>query len=119
MTKVRSAVVWLLGVLLAVSLICAVTTVHRASAAEEQTADNTYLIPIDGYAGTDRKAKDGGLSLWFTTNFGRGKEGVWQGLAEYSILTSGRRSAATMRRNSSYCRTCATISSLTERPCRN
>lgn len=29
MTKVRSAVVWLLGVLLAVSLICAVTTVHQ------------------------------------------------------------------------------------------
>lgn len=25
------------------------------------------------------------MSLWFTTNFGRGKEGVWQGLAEYSI----------------------------------
>ena len=85
MTKVRSAVVWLLGVLLAVSLICAVTTVHRASAAEEQTADNTYLIPIDGYAETGKKAKDGGLSLWFTTNFGLGKEGVWQGLAQYSI----------------------------------
>ena len=41
MTKVRSAVVWLLGVLLAVSLICAVTTVHRASADGRQYISDT------------------------------------------------------------------------------
>ena len=48
-----------------------VTVVARTS---EYTAENTYLIPLDGYyAGEDggsRQISDAGLNIWFTTNAG-------------------------------------------------
>lgn len=48
-----------------------VTVVARKST---YTADNTYVIPIDGYYngedGGDRKVSDNGLNIWFTTNAG-------------------------------------------------
>lgn len=60
-----------------------VTVTERTS---EFTAANTYPIPLDGYYvgedGGDRKLNDGGISIWFTTNAGFGKENVFQGLGD-------------------------------------
>lgn len=60
-----------------------VTVVARTSAF---TADNTYVIPLDGYYagedGGDRKFDDGGLNIWLTTNAGYKQESVFDGLGE-------------------------------------
>ena len=60
-----------------------VTVVARTSG---YTADNTYVIPIDGYYngedGGDRKFDDGGLNIWLTTNAGYMQESVFDGLGE-------------------------------------
>lgn len=60
-----------------------VTVVARTSAF---TADNTYVIPIDGYYngedGGDRKFDDSGLNIWLTTNAGYRQESVFDGLGE-------------------------------------
>lgn len=60
-----------------------VTVVARKS---EYTADNTYVIPIDGYYngedGGDRKFDDSGLNIWLTTNAGYRQESVFDGLGE-------------------------------------
>lgn len=60
-----------------------VTVVARKSA---YTADNTYVIPIDGYYngedGGDRKFDDSGLNIWLTTNAGYRQESVFDGLGE-------------------------------------
>lgn len=60
-----------------------VTVVARTSG---YTADNTYVIPLDGYYagedGGDRKFDDGGLNIWLTTNAGYKQESVFDGLGE-------------------------------------
>lgn len=60
-----------------------VTVVARKST---YTADNTYVIPIDGYYngedGGDRKFDDSGLNIWLTTNAGYRQESVFDGLGE-------------------------------------
>ena len=60
-----------------------VTVTDRTSGYD---ANNTYVIPVDGYYagedGGDRVLNDGGISIWFTTNAGFGKENVFQGLGE-------------------------------------
>ena len=60
-----------------------VTVVARTS---EYTADNIYVIPLDGYYagedGGDRKLEDSGINIWFTTNAGYGKEKIFSGLGE-------------------------------------
>ena len=60
-----------------------VTVVARTSG---YTADNTYVIPIDGYYngedGGDRKFDDSGLNIWLTTNAGYRQESVFDGLGE-------------------------------------
>ncbi len=88
MSKVKTWITWALAFVLAVSVIGFVAAFNpKTASAEGQTAENTYLIPINGYTGSDsdRTANDGGLSLWFTTNYGRGGEELWQGLAQYSL----------------------------------
>ena len=60
-----------------------VTVVARTSAF---TAENIYVIPIDGYYagedGGDRKFDDSGLNIWLTTNAGYRQESVFDGLGE-------------------------------------
>lgn len=58
-----------------------VTVVARTSAF---TAENIYVIPIDGYYagedGGDRKFDDDGPNIWFTTNAGYKQEKLFSGL---------------------------------------
>lgn len=60
-----------------------VTVVARTSG---YTANNTYVIPLDGYYagedGGDRKFDDSGLNIWLTTNAGYKQESVFDGLGE-------------------------------------
>lgn len=60
-----------------------VTVTERTTAF---TAENIYPIPLDGYYvgedGGDKKVNDGGISIWFTTNAGYGKEKAYSGLGE-------------------------------------
>lgn len=58
-----------------------VTVTERTS---DYTAENMYVIPQDGYYagenGANLKLNDSGISIWFTTNAGFGKETAFQGL---------------------------------------
>lgn len=64
-----------------VSCDVTVTVTERTT---EFAAGNMYVIPLDGYYdgedGATFKMNDSGISIWFTTNAGFGKEGAFKGL---------------------------------------
>lgn len=88
MSKVKTWALWLLAALMTVSFAIAGVNVYLASA-DDQTADNTYLIPINGYADTSFSANDSGVSIWMTTNYGLGGEAVFSGLGDQWLSTDG------------------------------
>ena len=92
MSKVKTWITWALAFVLAVSVIGFVAAFNpKTASAEEQTAENTYLIPLNGYVearetmNLSYNANDSGVSVWFTTNWGLGKENLWQNLGSYAV----------------------------------
>ena len=84
MIKTKTWITCILAFVLALSVIGMIAVLGTKDASAE-AGEDVYLIPMDGYADTGREAADGGLSLWFVTNKGRGGETVWQGLGQYSL----------------------------------
>ncbi len=84
----KSIAIWSLGVLTAFSLAGGAKSLTRASATVEgQTPEDTYLLPINGYADLNGYSALEGttFSVWMATNYGIGHEGIWSGLGQYSF----------------------------------